>query len=176
MRCLREHGYRLLTRALALLLLPFACLAAPGAARLAACRWALAVRFPRENLAGLTPGALAAFEAARARALWRDGVVIGLTSGHRSAAEQARLFAAEAGRGGQPRTLPPAESRHVTGTAMDVRPTEGARWLELHGSSYGLYRRYDNEWWHFEYCPMGPPERLPHPGARLSTVVTAAPG
>jgi hypothetical protein len=61
--------------------------------------------------------------------------------------------------------LPAAESRHVTGLAMDVRPTEGASWLERNGAAYGLFRVYDNEWWHFEYHPDGPPPRLSHPGA-----------
>ena len=71
-----------------------------------------------------------------------------------------------------PHCLPPHESLHVAGLAIDVRPTEGARWLEEYGAPYGLYRRYDNEWWHFEYRPEyagQPPPRLPHPGAPAST-------
>jgi hypothetical protein len=64
--------------------------------------------------------------------------------------------------------LPPEESAHVAGIAVDVRPTSGARWLERHGRQYHLYRCYDNEWWHFEYRPeyagQAPPRR-PHPGA-----------
>ncbi|MER6898653.1 D-alanyl-D-alanine carboxypeptidase, partial [Amycolatopsis sp. NPDC000740] len=61
-------------------------------------------------------------------------------------------------------TLPPAQSQHVQGVALDVRPYEGAQWLEVHGGRFGLYRVYDNEWWHFEYHPNGRPQRLPHPG------------
>jgi D-alanyl-D-alanine dipeptidase len=34
---------------------------------------------------------------------------------------------------------------------MDIRPFGGARWLDRHGDEYGLYRTFDNEWWHFEY-------------------------
>ena len=49
----------------------------------------------------------------------------------------------------------------MRGLALDVRPTEGARWLEQHGGRYGLYRIYDNEWWHFEYRTVEP-VRLPH--------------
>jgi hypothetical protein len=51
------------------------------------------------------------------------------------------------------RVLPPEESCHVKGIAMDVRPSEGACWLEDNGGRYHLYRIYDNEWWHFEYRP-----------------------
>ncbi|HYJ21649.1 MAG TPA: M15 family metallopeptidase [Solirubrobacterales bacterium] len=46
--------------------------------------------------------------------------------------------------------LPPAESKHVTGEAVDVGPTDAAGWLSLHGSEYGLCRVYVNEPWHFE--------------------------
>lgn len=164
-----DRVYRIAARVLAVMLLPVAFMAAPGRARHVACQWALAARFPAESLSGLTPATRAAFEAARTRALWRDGELIGLTSGHRDAREQARMFAEAVGRAGSPElarlwTLPPDESRHVAGTALDVRPSEGARWLERYGQQYGLYRVYDNEWWHFEYQPDGPPQRLSHPG------------
>jgi zinc D-Ala-D-Ala carboxypeptidase len=154
---------------LAVVLLPVAFLVAPRRARHVACQWALAARFPAENLAGLTPATAAAFEAARTQALWQDGELIGLTSGHRETHEQARLFAEAVRRARSPElarrwVLPPQESRHVAGTALDVRPTEGARWLERHGQRHHLHRVYDNEWWHFEYCPDGPPPRRAHPG------------
>jgi zinc D-Ala-D-Ala carboxypeptidase len=158
---------------LAVLLVPVALLVTPRRARHTACQWALAARFPTEDLAGLTAATRAAFEAARTEALWRHGELIGLTSGYRDAAEQARLFAAAVRDLGSVelarlRALPPLESRHVTGTALDVRPTEGARWLEEHGDRYDLYRMYDNEWWHFEHCPDGAPARLPYPGASVA--------
>jgi zinc D-Ala-D-Ala carboxypeptidase len=89
-------------------------------------------------------------------------VLLGLTSGYRDAGTQQRLYEADQARGGR-RVLPPHESRHVSGTALDVRPVEGAGWLSRHGGRYGLYRVYDNEWWHFEHCPDGPPARRPHP-------------
>jgi hypothetical protein len=159
-------------------LLPVALVVAPRKVRHVACRWALVARFPAENLAGLTPATRAAFEAARTRALWRDGVLIGLTSGYRDAREQARLFAESVGRTGSVEaarrwTLPPDESRHVAGTALDVRPAEGARWLERHGAAHRLYRVYDNEWWHFEYRPEGRPERLSDPGVSIPHHVAA---
>ncbi|MFD9893414.1 hypothetical protein ACFWY9_29060 [Amycolatopsis sp. NPDC059027] len=107
----RDPGYRLLTRWLAVLLLPLAWLTAPRRARHVACQWALAARFPAEDLTGLTPATRAAFTEARTRALWVDGLPIGLTSGYRDAGEQERLFAAEVRRSGSPaaarsRTLP----------------------------------------------------------------------
>ncbi|GAB3957049.1 D-alanyl-D-alanine carboxypeptidase family protein [Micromonospora vulcania] len=166
----RDRVYHVVTMLLAVLLAPVAYLVARGAARHTACQWALGLRFPAEDLTGLTPPARAAFEAARTEAMWGYGTLIGLTSGYRDAATQAALYTAEIWRSGSVAaarqwTLPPEESRHVAGVALDVRPTEGARWLERYGARYGLYRRYDNEWWHFEYCPEGRPDRLPHPGA-----------
>jgi D-alanyl-D-alanine carboxypeptidase len=165
----RDPVYRAVTRLLAFSLAPIAALVTPGRARHTACQWALKIRFPAENLAGLHRATRAAFEAARTQALWRHGELLGLTSGYRDPAAQAALYAAEIERTGSAEaarrwTLPPQESRHVTGVALDVRPTEGARWLEQHGARYCLYRRYDNEWWHFEYCPGGRPARLAHPG------------
>ncbi|MGC5016809.1 D,D-peptidase/D,D-carboxypeptidase VanY-N [Streptosporangium sp. DT93] len=134
----------------------------------------MGTRFPAEDLTGLTDGALAAFTAARTEALWRHGRLVGLTSGYRDPLLQQRMFDDEVRRSGSAASarmlvLPPAESSHVRGTALDVRPREGARWLEEHGARYDLYRLYDNEWWHFEYRPDRggrPPRRRPHPGVR----------
>lgn len=174
----RDRVYRLVIRLVSVALLPFAFVVAPDRARHVACQWALAVRFPAENLDGLTPATRAAFEAARTEALWRHGELIGLTDGYRDAHGQARVFADAVRRDGSPAlamtwVLPPHESRHVTGTAVDVRPVEGARWLERHGSKHHLYRVYDNEWWHFEYWPGGRPPRLSHPGASLASGLCA---
>lgn len=152
------------TKTLARCLLPLAHLHAPGHARHVACQWALGIRYPAEDLRGLTLAAHAAFTTARTEAFWRDGQLIGLTSGHRDAAEQHRIYVADLQRPGLPRALHPAESPHVRGVAMDVRPVEGARWLEENGARYNLYRTYDNEWWHFEYR-LHRPARLPYPGA-----------
>jgi hypothetical protein len=167
----RQRLYRIATRLIAAALLPLAFPIAPRRARGVACRWALAARFPAEDLRGLTPATLAALEAARTMALWRDGELIGVTDGYRDEQTQARLFADMVRRTGSPESarrwvLPPEESRHVTGTALDVRPAEGAEWLDRHGWRYRLYRIYDNEWWHFEYWPDGAPLRLRDPGSR----------
>jgi LAS superfamily LD-carboxypeptidase LdcB len=163
------------TRLIALVLLPVAFVSAPGRARYLACQWALAIRYPAEDLRGLTGPARTAFTTARAEAFWRDGQLIGLTSGHRDAAEQHALFTEEVRRTGSRQAammlvLPAAESGHVRGIALDVRPTEGARWLEENGGRHHLYRIYDNEWWHFEYrweTQGKPPKRLPFPGAAV---------
>ena len=77
----RDAVYRAVTRLLAFSLAPVAALRAPGRARHTACQWALRMRFPAENLAGLTPATRVAFEAARTQALWRHGELLGLTSG-----------------------------------------------------------------------------------------------
>lgn len=84
-----------------------------------------------------------------------DGVDLRVTSGWRSARQQQQLFdAAVATYGSAERAhhwvLPPAESAHVRGLAVDVGPSAGARWLERHGVHFGLCRRYGNESWHFE--------------------------
>jgi hypothetical protein len=81
----RNRLYRLVTRLLSVALLPLAVAAAPRRARQVACQWALAARFPAENLDGLTAATRAAFEAARTEALWRHGELIGLTDGYRDA-------------------------------------------------------------------------------------------
>ncbi|OXM49644.1 D-alanyl-D-alanine carboxypeptidase [Amycolatopsis thailandensis] len=161
---MKEPVFAMVTRVLAVLLLIPAWLKSPGNARRLACGWALSLRFPAEDLAGLTGGTLAAFTAARTEAFWRHRTLLGVTSGHRDAADQLRLFLDETERG-EKRVLPPKDSAHVRGTALDVRPREGAQWLEDHGARFALYRIYDNEWWHFEYRPgAAPPARLPHPG------------
>ncbi|MFC0438680.1 D-alanyl-D-alanine carboxypeptidase family protein [Kutzneria buriramensis] len=156
-------------KALARLFLPAAAVRHPRRGRHHAAQWALGLRFPRECLDGLHPHTRAAFEAARAEAFWRDGQLIGLTSGHRDAAEQYRLYteavrAAGSHQAARHWVLPPSESCHVQGTALDVRPSEGAAWLERHGDRFHLYSRYDNEPWHFELWPARP-ARQPHPGA-----------
>jgi zinc D-Ala-D-Ala carboxypeptidase len=84
-----------------------------------------------------------------------DGIALRVTSGWRSADHQRRLFEAAVRKYGSPAAarrwvLPPDESAHVQGRAIDVGPEEAARWLERHGVRFGLCRRYANEPWHFE--------------------------
>ena len=163
---LRDHAYRVATLMLARVLLPFAALVRGGQrAKQTASEWALSLRFPREKLAGLTEETRAALTSARTVAFWSYGELIGVTSGHRGRAAQQRLWDAAVDRYGsvaqaQRWVLPPHRSAHVRGTAMDLRPYGGARWLDRHGDRFGLFRTFDNEWWHFEYLGVVDSEAL----------------
>lgn len=164
----RQRLLAALTRILAVLLLPAAFVRNPAHPLRVSANWALSLRFPAEDLRGLSIGTRAALLAARSQALWRDGQLIGVTSGYRDPERQLALYHGEVARAGSPwaartRVLPPDESAHVRGIAIDVRPREGALWLERQGQTHGLHRRYDNEWWHFEYHPGTIPRRLPSP-------------
>jgi LAS superfamily LD-carboxypeptidase LdcB len=84
-----------------------------------------------------------------------EGLDLQVTSGFRSSVTQQRLYDQAIAKYGSTRearrwVLPPAESAHVKGLAVDVGPRAAAAWLEKHGVRYGLCRRYVNEWWHFE--------------------------
>ncbi|MEV0246714.1 M15 family metallopeptidase [Nocardia sp. NPDC050712] len=103
---------------------------------------------------GLTPALAAAYtqaeEAARA-----EGVPLYINSGYRSPAEQQAMWEDGLATYGGPDearrwVLPPDESTHVSGQAIDVGPQPGAQWLESNGNRWGLCRIYANEWWHFE--------------------------
>jgi zinc D-Ala-D-Ala carboxypeptidase len=116
-------------------------------------------------VAGIDPALSRALSAARIGAL-RVGLQINITSGFRTAAEQQRLYDEAVARYGSPEqarhwVLPPAESDHVKGLAIDVGPPGSAAWLEKHGVLYGLCRRYVNEWWHFERLAPNVGQRCP---------------
>ncbi len=111
--------------------------------------------------------ALAAAEVAAGR----DGVEIVVTSGRRSPQVQQELFDDAVQRHGSEQearqwVLPPNESAHVRGEAVDVAAS-GANWLVLHGAQLGLCQRYANEWWHFELLTT-PGGRCPDPEANAS--------
>lgn len=83
------------------------------------------------------------------------GLDLQVTSGFRSTATQRRLYDRAIAKYGSPEmarrwVLPPTESAHVKGLAVDVGPRAAASWLEKRGVRYGICRRYVNEWWHFE--------------------------
>lgn len=106
------------------------------------------------DLAHLQPAVRSAVDRAIAAAA-AEGVPLRVTSGWRSADRQAELYAEAVAKYGSPArarqwVLPPEESEHVRGGAVDVGPEEGARWLDRRGVAFGLCRRYDNEPWHFE--------------------------
>lgn len=119
----------------------------------------------------LVPAVRRAVERATAAAA-RDGVALSVSSGWRSADHQARLHAEAVAKYGSPEAarqwvLPPGESEHVRGRAVDIAPREAAAWLDEHGERFGLCRRYDNEPWHFERLAGAEgsscPPREPHP-------------
>ena len=113
---------------------------------------------------GLHPGLVDAFERAQAGAA-DAGHRLTITSGFRTAAEQARLLDAEvAKRGSLEEALwwvfPPDRSMHVQGLAIDVGDGPAADWLADAGVRFGLCRTLGWEWWHFEWR-----ERWEAPGA-----------
>jgi hypothetical protein len=84
-----------------------------------------------------------------------DGVRISITSARRSEAKQRRLLNEAIVRYGSYKAatrwvLPPEQSAHVLGKAVDIGPQIAMTWLNKNGWRYGICRRYDNEPWHFE--------------------------
>jgi hypothetical protein len=104
---------------------------------------------------GLQPGLVDAFRRAQAAAA-ADGFHLTITSGFRTAAQQAALLEAEvAKRGSREEALwwvfPPDRSMHVKGLAVDVGDGHAADWLDGHGARFGLCRTLSWEWWHLEW-------------------------
>jgi LAS superfamily LD-carboxypeptidase LdcB len=119
----------------------------------------------KSGTGGLEPSLSRAFNEARAAAL-AAGLDLRVNSGLRSVAEQQRLYDEAIARYGSRAkarrwVLPPAESGHVKGLAIDVGPPAAATWLEKNGVRYGLCRRYVNEWWHFERLAPAIGQRCP---------------
>jgi LAS superfamily LD-carboxypeptidase LdcB len=120
---------------------------------------------PKPGTRGLEPSLSLAFNQARTAAL-AAGLDLRVNSGLRSVAEQQRLYDEAIAKYGSPEkarrwVLPPAESSHVKGLAIDVGPPAAATWLEKYGVRYGLCRRYVNEWWHFERLAPAVGQRCP---------------
>lgn len=104
--------------------------------------------------AGLDPLLAAAYSLAEQQA-HEQGVPLEIVSGYRTRAEQQQLWDEGIATYGSPEAarrwvLPPDESTHVTGHAIDVGPQQGAQWLQDNGNRFGLCRTFVNEWWHFE--------------------------
>lgn len=80
------------------------------------------------------------------RAARRAGHALVVTSGYRTAAEQARLFAANP----DPRWVArPGRSLHRLGTELDLGPSSAYAWLAANSSRFGFIKRYSWEPWHF---------------------------
>lgn len=126
-----------------------------------------------EGTEGLDPALTVAYTLAE-NAAHAEGVPLYINSGHRTHAEQQALWEQGLATYGSPEearrwVLPPEESTHVTGRAIDVGPQDGAFWLERNGNRWGLCRTFLNEWWHFELAtlPGAPcPPMLPDAGHR----------
>jgi D-alanyl-D-alanine dipeptidase len=124
-------------------------------------------------IAGLHPALRDALRAA-ARDAEADGVRVVVTSGWRDQRYQDWLYAQALARGG-PREASEyvaagTSSRHLSGDAVDVGPTDADSWLQQHGARYGLCQIYANERWHFEIattpgdeCPAQYPDASSRP-------------
>jgi hypothetical protein len=128
----------------------------------------LPLNAPLRGTTNMRPAAARAFDRAFAAAR-RAGLSPHILSAWRSKRRQQILFDRAVAKYGSSakamrRVLPPNKSAHVKGYAADIEPRSAAAWLERHGAQYGLCRRYDNEWWHFEYLATSDcPPRQPSP-------------
>ncbi|PWK89608.1 D-alanyl-D-alanine carboxypeptidase-like protein [Lentzea atacamensis] len=105
-------------------------------------------------IANLDPALLAAVREAAVDAQAQK-VELKVTSGWRSAQYQQRLMDDAVARYRSEKEArrwvqTPEKSKHVTGTAIDIGPTNAADWLIRHGADYGLCQAYAHEMWHFE--------------------------
>ena len=101
----------------------------------------------------LDPALRDALQAA-ARDAQADGVDIVVTSGWRDQRYQDWLHDQAVARGGETEAAETvaagSTSRHLTGDAVDVGPTDADSWMQQHGARYGLCQIYANEMWHYE--------------------------
>jgi hypothetical protein len=123
---------------------------------------ALAAAMPREATGGgysgplayrqgkpMRPDVASAFDRMAAAARREAGLVLLVTSGYRSDAEQARLFAAHP----DPKWVaPPGQSLHRYGTELDLGPPAAYGWLAGNSRRFGFVQRYSWEAWHFGYA------------------------
>ncbi|MGK2936384.1 MAG: transglycosylase SLT domain-containing protein [Solirubrobacteraceae bacterium] len=95
----------------------------------------------------MRPDVAVAFDRMHAAAT-KAGVPLTITSGYRSNAEQAVLFA----RNPDPRWVaPPGKSLHRLGTELDLGPPAAYGWLAANATRFGFVKRYSWEPWHFGY-------------------------
>lgn len=126
-------------------------------------------RYVDESPEGLHPEVLAAWHALTSTAAAQN-VKLCLNDGKRSNAQQRAEFEEAVRKFGTEElaakyVLPPEKSQHVRGRAVDIQPHASALWAEQNAAGLGWCRRYDNEYWHFEYDPTyattGCPPLLP---------------
>jgi Transglycosylase SLT domain/D-alanyl-D-alanine carboxypeptidase len=96
----------------------------------------------------MRPDVAAAFDRMAAAARAEAGLQLLVTSGYRSDAEQAQLFAAHP----DPKWVaPPGQSLHRYGTELDLGPPAAYGWLAANARRFHFVRRYAWEPWHFGY-------------------------
>jgi soluble lytic murein transglycosylase-like protein len=96
----------------------------------------------------MRPDVARAFDRLAAAAQHDAGLTLLVTSGYRSDAEQAKLFAAHP----DPKWVAPAgQSLHRFGTELDLGPPSAYAWLAANAGRFGFVKRYAWEPWHFGY-------------------------
>jgi hypothetical protein len=96
----------------------------------------------------MRPDVARAFDRMAAAARGEGGLTLLVTSGYRSDAEQARLFAAHP----DPKWVaPPGTSLHRFGTELDLGPPAAYGWLAANAGRFRFVRRYAWEPWHYGY-------------------------
>jgi hypothetical protein len=96
----------------------------------------------------MRPDVAGAFDRMAAAARAEAGLTLLVTSGYRSDAEQARLFAAHP----DPKWVaPPGQSLHRYGTELDLGPPAAYGWLAANAGRFSFVKRYAWEPWHFGY-------------------------
>jgi hypothetical protein len=96
---------------------------------------------------GMRPDVAAAFDR-MAGAAARDSIPLVVSSGYRSDAEQAELFAANP----DPHWVaPPGHSLHRCATELDLGPPSAYPWLAAHARRFGFLQRYSWEPWHYGF-------------------------
>jgi hypothetical protein len=96
----------------------------------------------------MRPDVALALDRMAAAARREAGILLSVTSGFRSDAEQAVLFAAHP----DPKWVaPPGESLHRYATELDLGPREAYAWLGANATRFGFVQRYGWEPWHYGY-------------------------
>jgi D-alanyl-D-alanine carboxypeptidase/Putative Flp pilus-assembly TadE/G-like len=94
----------------------------------------------------MRPDVALAFDRMASAARHEAGLYLSITSGFRSDAEQAGLWAANP----DPKWVaPPGTSLHRYGTELDLGPPAAYAWLAANCGRFGFIRRYDWEPWHY---------------------------
>jgi hypothetical protein len=97
----------------------------------------------------MRPDVAQAFDRMAAAARSEAGLLLSVTSGFRSDAEQARLFAAHP----DPKWVaPPGQSLHRYGTELDLGPKAAYGWLAANAARFGFALRYSWEPWHYGFA------------------------